>query len=511
MAFIKKPYVLITLGLIVVIGGYFLINGNEKGEMAYAIAERGDLIQHVVVTGRVKSSEQIQLAFDRSGRISRVNFSVGEVVPRGSIIVSLENSDLLAQRSQAEANLRTQEAKLEELMQGARPEELAVYEARLGNTEAALDEARNNLINQSRISYSRADDAIRNKGDQLFSNPRTPQATLRFTVIDSDLKGEAENGRRGIEMVLNEWLETNRDLGPGSDLENLAADVNGRLAKAENLLNSLSLIVNNPNNAPEISQSTVEKWRTDISAARTSVETAISSFSSVENSLKNTRSALELAKRDLDLKKAGASQEAINAQMAQAESAEANIASIQTQIEKTLLRAPIAGAVTRQDAKVGEIVSANVPITSIVSDAGFEIEVDVYEGDVVKISVGNPAEISLVAFPRKTFKGRIVSISPAEKMIDGVVYYEVTISIEEPPENIKTTMTADIVIQADTKENTLMIHRNAIQRQEGKTMVEVVKNDLIEERWVEIGIRGANDMVEIVSGLEEGERIIIRQ
>lgn len=511
MPFIKKPSSLIVLGLVVIIGGYLLLSNGEGNNFIYATVERADLAEEVSVNGRVKPSENTQLAFDRTGRVSRVNFSIGDPVQRGSIIVSLENSDLVAQRSQAEANLRTQEARLDELIKGTRPEELAVYEAKVLSAETNLNEARNTLINQSRISYSRADDAVRNKGDQLFSNPRTSQASLKFTVVDSSLKSEAERTRRGMETILNEWLETNGKLGPDSDLESLTININNKLAQTESLLNSLSLIINNPNNAPEIAQTTIEKWRTDISAARTIIETAISNFSSAENGFKNSKSALELAKRNLDLVKAGPSQEVIDAQKSQVESARANISSVQAQIEKTFIRSPITGVITRQDAKVGEIVSANIPIVSVISDAGFEIEVDVYEGDVVKISIGNPANISLVAFPRKTFKGKVKSISPEEKIIDGVVYYEVTINIEEAPENIKPNMTADIDIQADLKKDVLVIHRDAVSRKEGRAIVEVSKNDTLEERRVEVGIRGANDMVEIISGLEEGEKIIIRQ
>ena len=56
-----------------------------------------------------------------------------------------------------------------------------------------------------------------------------------------------------------------------------------------------------------------------------------------------------------------------------------------------------------------------------------------------------------------------------------------------------------------------MVHRDAVQRIEGRTIVEVFKDEIIEEREVQIGIRGSDNMVEIISGeLEEGEKIILR-
>jgi RND family efflux transporter MFP subunit len=189
---------------------------------------------------------------------------------------------------------------------------------------------------------------------------------------------------------------------------------------------------------------------------------------------------------------------------------ENELADAKNNLGKYFLYSPIDGVISKQDLKVGEVVTAHLPVIEVISDSEFEIVADIYEEDIVKIEIGSIAEISLPAFPQKVFKGKIIFIEPAEKIVEGVVYYEIKIAFEEDlPKGIKPTMTADVVIQTDKRENVLAVPREAIKKVKEKNLVEVLVDDLIQEREVEIGLRG-DTLVEIVSGLEEGEKVIIR-
>jgi HlyD family secretion protein len=126
------------------------------------------------------------------------------------------------------------------------------------------------------------------------------------------------------------------------------------------------------------------------------------------------------------------------------------------------------------------------------------------------MEIGNEVEISLVPFPDEIFKGRVILIDPAEKLVEGVVYYEATVAFETIPEGIKSGMTADLEIKTASREDVLIIPEDAVQEKEGKTIVEVSREGNIEEREIETGLLGSDDMVEVVSGLEEGEKVILR-
>ena len=158
-------------------------------------------------------------------------------------------------------------------------------------------------------------------------------------------------------------------------------------------------------------------------------------------------------------------------------------------------------------------------IVALLPAVPFEIETDIYEEDVVKINIGNPVDISLIAFPDQIFKGEVASIAPAEKLMDGVVYYKITITFHTPissgtvekiPEGVKPGMTADLIIQTAQKENVLIIDEEGVQEKDDKIFVEVLKDGKIEEREIETGLLGSDDMIEIISGLEAGEKVILR-
>jgi macrolide-specific efflux system membrane fusion protein len=70
-------------------------------------------------------------------------------------------------------------------------------------------------------------------------------------------------------------------------------------------------------------------------------------------------------------------------------------------------------------------------------------------------------------------------------------------------------MTADLMITTDLMENVLTIPEKALQKKNGKIIIQLLEQNQIIEREIEIGLKGTNDLVEVVSGLEQGEQIIL--
>ena len=158
---LKWPWI---TGLIVAVvaGGfwYFMRTGAET-PVDYVLVERGTVSQVVSVTGYVKPAGDVDLSFEKGGRISAVYRIVGDKVGAGDALVVLESGDIAAQLAQAEASVKAQNAKLAELKRGARPEDILV-------SEVDVENAQNDVANNIKSGYVNADDAIRNKVDQLF-------------------------------------------------------------------------------------------------------------------------------------------------------------------------------------------------------------------------------------------------------------------------------------------------------------------------------------------------------
>ncbi|HHE76833.1 MAG TPA: efflux RND transporter periplasmic adaptor subunit, partial [Candidatus Parcubacteria bacterium] len=193
---------------------------------------------------------------------------------------------------------------------------------------------------------------------------------------------------------------------------------------------------------------------------------------------------------------------------AQISQAKAAIEALKNKISKSVLTAPGRGQIIDIKKKEGEVVQPIDTVISFLPAEKFQIDVDIYEEDIVKVKVGQPVDISLTAFPDKIIKGRVVSINPAQKIIDGVVYYTVTISFLEEVDGVKPGMTADVTIIVAEKDNVLLAPKEAVESMDGKEDVRVYNNGKTEKREIKTGLEG-EDFYEVVSGLKEGEMVVV--
>ncbi len=243
-----------------------------------------------------------------------------------------------------------------------------------------------------------------------------------------------------------------------------------------------------------------------ISAARTSVDaglnTARASVSSAEN-------ALEIAIKELQRVTAPASEEDIEIQRSAVRRAQASVDILTERINDFSLRSPFSGRVAQVFGKVGEVVSPGVPFVTLNSDDQFYIQTYVYERDIVKVNIGDYVLVELVPFPDNEIDGEIYFINETGTLINDVVYYEVKISMEEIPSRTMSEMTADIIITSESKDDVLVVPERFLSRKEGQRVANVLIEGETEERIVETGVRGSGGMIEIVSGLKEGDVITI--
>lgn len=539
MVNISKRTIIVILVIIVVGGivGLRLLSKNRALPYEFIIAQKGDLIREVSVTGRVKAAESVDLAFEKSGRVSAIYVKVGDKVQAGQTLISLENADLMAQLAQASASvesakaqlnqytaaLESQQAKLNELKGGTRPEDIKVKEAELKKAQQDLDNYYGGISDILNDSYTNADDAVNKQIDELFSNDASLNPQLTFSITDSQTKIDVESKRITAGQELSKLK---------SEINNLPADhlsLDKSLTDAKNHLtiirDFLARLNDAVNSAVGLTQTTIATYKGYTNTARTNVNTAISDITTQQDYILAQKITVEKIQNELALKQAGTATEQITAQEAQVKQAEAtvssqeaqlkyaeaNVRNIQAQIAKTILKAPINGLVTKQEAKVGEIVSLNVSVVSIISEAKFEIETNVPEADIAKVKLGDSAKVTLDAYGEEViFEAKVITIDPAETLIEGVATYKTTLQFIQEDERPKPGMTANVDILTDRKENVIAIPQRAVIVADGEKMVKIVDNQgLIKEVKVETGLRGSDGNIEILSGINEGDKIIV--
>lgn len=526
----KKQTMAILAVVFVVLAALIYQGFFKKEKSTFTLAEvvRGEIPQEVSETGQVKKGEEIKLGFKNAGRIEKNYVEVGEETKAGDILAKLETKDLEIQLQEAKAALSMAQAKLDKLLAGASSEEIQKTRTAAANAKTALGNANQNLEDVKA---------------QAAENLNAAYEDGLNALEDAFLK--AENSQNSVDLIQRTYFTANdqeglkikenkeKIIGATSQIKSFSKENIGlslrqtkeKLSEISTALKAIREICQSPVYLGLVSvadKSSLDNHRGYINTALTNIsnsEQAITSTKLTNEANINTARArvssaegsLIAAEDDLALITAFPRQEDADLYQAQVRQAEAQVQLLENKIEEAVLKSPIQGQITDVKKRVGELVQSlpsDVVIAILPTDP-FEIEVDIYEEDVVKMKIDNEVEISLVAFPGQTFRGKVVSIYPAEKLIEGVVYYKVIIAIERPPEGIKPGMTADVVIQTASKDNVLFISQSAIEEKDGKTIVKIVKGKNLEDREVQIGLKGSNDMVEVVSGLNEGETIAI--
>ncbi|MCX6703391.1 MAG: efflux RND transporter periplasmic adaptor subunit [Candidatus Zambryskibacteria bacterium] len=503
--YIQNHKIISSVGLVVLLGIGYMVFGGGKTKAETVIVEKGNITEQVIVTGKVKPANEVDLAFDRSGKVSRANVQVGSQVVAGQILVSLDSSETYAEYLRAQANVASEQAKLDELKRGTRPEELAISESEVTNAETALSNAEDKLKTALYEAYSKADDAIRNNVDQLFSNPRTSNPQINVTVNDSQLKNDINLIRFEVEGVLNAWNKNSTDTSRAS------------IVKTTNDLNTIKMfvdkvagVVNALSSNSSLSVATVDSYKASISSARTNLTAAQNSVSGAEEKLNSSKSALLIAQKNLSLKKVGTSAEEVRAQEARVLQYQASLQAVGAQLSKMTLYSPLTGIVTKQDAKVGQTVSVGSSVVSVISNSDLEIEANVSEISVGKVKVGDKVLVTMDAFPDKTFNGTVTYIEPGETIVDGVVNFKITIAFSEKYPEIKTGLSTNLAIITEEKVSVLRVPAYAVTKKEDKSYVmkKVGKQSL--ETEVTTSFKGSDGYVEVLSGVTEGDMLVLQ-
>lgn len=507
--FIKKYKIsiaFILVGLLIV--GWTYFGGTNKPNQEVVVAAYTDLIQEVSVTGRVKPVEEVNLSFEKSGKVSAVFVKEGTHVGKGRVLVRQSSAELFAELNKARATLKGEEARLDELKRGTREEELQVHMVNVENAKIARDDARENLFDKLTDAYTKSDDAVRNKADQLFSNPKSINPQLRFTIT-GQLASDIAWGRLRVESILNEWQGSLQSLSLENSKASHTSTAKSNFTQIQSFLTDLAFAVNGFTADANFSQTTIDGWKTDVATARSNINTAENNLTVAYEKLRTAESALTLEEKQLALKQAGTVAEHIAVQEAQVERAVADVASVEAELSKTVLISPLDGIVTRVDAKVGEIVSAGTPIVSLISSARFEIEAHVPEVDVAKIKVEDSATVTLDAYGSDvSFEAMIVSINPAAEIIDGVATYKTVFQFVKEDDRVKSGMTADIDVRTAKRDHVIVVPQRSVIEKDGEKFVRILNGDTIEEVKVETGLRGSDGNIEITTGINEGDTVV---
>jgi HlyD family secretion protein len=415
------------------------------------------------------------------------------------------------------------------------------------------------------------------KGEEVTAE-NAQRRTIRETVsasgkifpetevkISSDVSGEIIElyVKEGDSVTVGQILAKIRPDEYQSAVEQGEASVN--TARAQRQISTSSL---------QSSTAQIEQLKADVRRAQSQLEVArnahqrseklhrdgVISTSEYETALNNLRAAESgLAVAEASLKSAesnlGGARENVRVADYGINSASARLKELRTSLQKTILTAPVSGIVSRLNVEKGERVLGMVQMTGtevmrIANLRSMEVQVDVSENDILKVSLGDPAEIEVDAYLGRKFVGKVTEIANSASNVgavslnsDQVSNFVVKIRVDPASYTdllqdklqypFRPGMSASVDIFTHTADSTLSVPIIAVTARDDdekgkndkkeednpqakeetkksslvKEIVFVVTGDTVAVREVKTGIQD-NDHIEIVSGLQDGEQIV---
>jgi RND family efflux transporter MFP subunit len=431
-------------------------------------------------TGRVEAVEDAELSSSLSAtRVEKVLVDVGETVVPGQPVLQLDQSELQAQRSQAMAALASAQGQLvreESSREGAQRMQLLAREAWADPIElrASRDSAREQVrIEEKALAAAKA---------QL---ERTSSGA-RFEEVS-----RAEAAVRAAEAVLEE-----------------RAIASMRLDSAQTNFATATEDVN-------LARASLEAARTprreDVSEATARLRQAEASLKAAQKNLENRelvlstrqalRSNLQSAETQLQV-----SQASVSTAVAEVERCMASLQQIDASMSKTLIRAPIAGVVSRRQIKPGEIAQPGALLLRITSQENFRLVADVDEQQLWQLKSGQSAVARPDAIPTLTLSAQVDEISKAASPERGTV--PVRFRLDKRDYRLRAGLSVDINVVTASYDRAVIIPNQAIRREGGKAEVFKVVDGKAQRVGVVLG--QSTDRGSLLrSGLSPGDKIVV--
>lgn len=512
--FIKKRKIW-SMGLLIilVLASYLYWNSQKNEPAKFFTVTHGEVVSLVNVTGKVKPTRSLDLAFEKSGRIQKIDVKVGDRVSEGRLLISLDNNDLYAQLLQAQASVKAEKATLDQLMVGTRIEDIRIKQSELDKAKQDLANYYSSVPAILNDSYTKANDAVRQQTDPMFINSEQVNPQLIFQTTNAQLQTDVQFDRRLVSSELNTWRFESDQIQPNSpfsDLDKYIKSAEYHLAVIRTFLNKTLEAVQN---STLLSQAAVTTYKTNINTALTEANTALTNITDQEQAIASQKVTVEKIQNELNLQLAGTLPEQIEAQKAKVEQAQANVSYYASQIAKTILKAPFDGVVTKVNLDPGDIPSANESVVSLVGKGVYEIEANIAESDIAKVKIGNKAKVTLDAYgPDLVFAAKVAQIDLSSTVLEGVATYKTTLQFLSEDSRILAGLTANVDILNEKKENVLYAPTRDIFAENSHKFVNLLENEkenIVQKVEVKTGLRGSDGRTEIISGLNEGDKIVV--
>lgn len=178
----------------------------------------------------------------------------------------------------------------------------------------------------------------------------------------------------------------------------------------------------------------------------------------------------------------------------------------QLELEYTTVRAPISGIISQRLVKIGNMIQSNEPTFHITDFDPLLAIMHVPERELHRIAMAQDAVILVDALPDGRFEGSVKRISPVVDPATGT--FKVTIEVYDRSRMLKPGMFSRVLVTHDTHENTLLVPKSSVIREDDESAVFIIRDSVAYRRSVIVGYENGS-VTEILSGIEQGDQIVV--
>jgi multidrug efflux pump subunit AcrA (membrane-fusion protein) len=184
------------------------------------------------------------------------------------------------------------------------------------------------------------------------------------------------------------------------------------------------------------------------------------------------------------------------------DAAQTNLSLAKRNLTYTVVPAPMAGYISERPADVGEYISPQQKVATIVSLNPLRVRIDVPEQSIPQVHAGESVSVTVAAYPDRSFAGRVARISPSVTPSSRTMTVEA--DVDNPKAELKPGQFATIRILLPQSAPAVLVPQRALRTISGATYVFVIKNGFAQQRLVQTG-QTEGDLIELKSGIAADE------
>jgi membrane fusion protein, multidrug efflux system len=196
--------------------------------------------------------------------------------------------------------------------------------------------------------------------------------------------------------------------------------------------------------------------------------------------------------------------DSVNQQLAAVEQQKAALALAKKALTDTIVRSPISGAVKEKHASRGSYLMVNGKIVTLVKVNPLRLRADIPESSAAAVRKGQTINLTVDAFPNRTFTGRVVRIGPS--LDEKTRALTVEAEVPNPGNLLRPGMFAKSRLITSANTPVVMVPQRAVVTVAGLSKVFVIENGKAVERIVKTGATDG-DLIEIAEGVKDGEAV----